>query len=94
MGLVHGDFDSDPAREIAAEASSEIVRPPSYEEMWGRAGRPVAPREQPEARRDRWPVFATIIAIVIGATAMIAMRERLVAFFRRWRPLIARSACR
>lgn len=79
MSLVHDrDFDGKPApREIAAEASSEFLRPPSYEEMWGRPLRP-APRPLPETRPDRWPVFATLLAVVIGATALIAMRERIV----------------
>lgn len=79
MGLVHDrDFDG-PATpgEIAAEASSEFPRPPSYEEMWGRPNRP-AVRPLPERKSDRWPVFATMIAVVFGATAIIAMRERIV----------------
>lgn len=77
MSQFDGDLGKGAAREIAAEASSEFVRPPTYDEMWGRSRRP-APRELPEPRRDRWPVFATIIAVIIGATAMIAMRERIV----------------
>lgn len=63
--------------EIAAEASSAFQRVPSYEEMWGRPARPVA-RELPTVQPDRWPVVATIVAIIIGATALIAMRERIV----------------
>jgi hypothetical protein len=75
------DFDGPAApREIAAEASSEFLHPPSYEEMWGRPGqRPLrAARDLPVARKDRWPVVATLIAIVMGASALIAMRERIV----------------
>lgn len=65
------------AREIAAEASSEFVRPPSYEEMWGAPRRPVSsPRSS--ARPARWPAITTIIAVIVGATALIALRERIV----------------
>ncbi|PPD42337.1 MAG: hypothetical protein CTY15_12205 [Methylocystis sp.] len=80
MSLVHDsdDFGKTPAqREIAAQASSDIVRPPSFDEMWGHVRRPAA-REMQSQRRDRWSVFATILAVIIGATAMIAMRERIV----------------
>lgn len=72
-------FDSRtrPSREIAAEASSEFAHAPSYEELWGRPGRP-ATREAPCARRDRWPMIATIAAILIGASALIALREKIV----------------
>ncbi len=65
------------AREIAAEASSDVARSPSYDELWGRPQRP-AVRPLPEPRRDRWPILATILAILIGASALIAMRERIV----------------
>ncbi|KAF2991716.1 hypothetical protein OGR47_08600 [Methylocystis sp. MJC1] len=64
-------------QEIAAEASSEFSRTPSFDELWGRPMRPVA-RQAPEVKRDRAPIVAAIIAIIIGATAMIAMRERIV----------------
>jgi hypothetical protein len=64
-------------REIAAEASSEFPSAPSYEEMWGAPRRP-ANRPPSAPCRDRWPVFATLIAIIIGATALIALRERIV----------------
>jgi hypothetical protein len=79
MNLAHDrDLDGRSApREIAAEASSEILRAPSYEEMWGRPTRP-APRHQPIFRPDRWPIVATFVAIVMGASALIAMRERIV----------------
>jgi len=72
------DLQAQPApREIAAEASSEFLRPPSYDEMWGRPQRPTA-RDLPKSSPDRWPVLATLIAVVIGATALIALREKLV----------------
>lgn len=76
------DFARDPnlrsnAPEIAAEAASEFAHGPSYDELWGRPARPV-PRPLPERRRDRWPAVATILAIVLGASALIAMRERIV----------------
>lgn len=77
------DFARDPnphsgaAPEIAAEASSKFVHAPSYEELWGRPARPAA-RPLPARRGDRWPLLATILAIVLGASALIAMRERIV----------------
>lgn len=75
-----GDFEiSAPPPEIAAEASSESPRAPSYDELWGRPVRPSA-RELPEVKRDRWPIIATIVAIILGATALIAMRNQLVRF--------------
>ncbi|WP_281927466.1 hypothetical protein [Methylocystis iwaonis] len=64
-------------REIAAEASSEFPHAPSYEEMWGRPSCPVAHQAR-QVKRDRAPIVAAIIAIIMGATAMIAMRERIV----------------
>lgn len=72
-------FDSraHPSREIAAEASSEFAHGPSYEEMWGRPYQPVA-REALSARRDRWSTIATIAAILIGVTALIALRGKIV----------------
>lgn len=79
MSVAHDrDFDErTAAREIAAEASSEFLRPPGYEEMWGRPSRP-APRDPPKAKPDRWPVVATLVAVIFGATSLIAMRERIV----------------
>jgi hypothetical protein len=82
MSIAHDrDFNGLAApREIAVEASSDALRAPSYDELWGRPMRPVV-RDLPEQRRDRSPIFATIVAIVIGATALIAMRERIVRVF-------------
>lgn len=75
------DHDLNPslgaAPEIAAEARSEFAHAPSYEELWGRP-RPAVARPAPERVGDRWPVMATILAILLGATALIAMRERIV----------------
>ncbi|WP_363348561.1 hypothetical protein [Methylocystis echinoides] len=64
-------------REISAEAESAANREPSFDEMWRRAPRPPV-RELPPVERDRWPVIATIVAIVLGVSALIAMRERIV----------------
>jgi hypothetical protein len=82
MGVAHDRGSGGPAapREIAAEASSDALGAPSYDELWGRPARPAA-RELPKPKRDRWPIFATIVAIIIGATALIAMRERIVRIF-------------
>ena len=65
------------AREIAAEASSEFPSAPSYEDIWG-APRRIERRPETPAKRDRWPVIATILAVIVGATALIALRERIV----------------
>lgn len=82
MSIAHDrDFNGLAApREIAAEASSDALRAQSYDELWGRPMRPAA-RDLPEPRRDRSPIFATVVAIMIGATALIAMRERIVRIF-------------
>jgi hypothetical protein len=65
-------------REIAAEATSESLRPQSYEEMWERPSQRGLLREQPIAGPGRAPVFTTILAIMIGASGLIALRERIV----------------
>lgn len=67
----------DAPREIAAEATSAIARPPSYDELWGPQARPAA-RELPPASSDRWPILAAIVAVIMGATAMIALRDKIV----------------
>lgn len=75
---IERDFAASPAaREIAAEASSAFAHGPSYEELWGRPKRgAVAPAPAP--RPDRWPIGAAIVAVVIGAAALIAMRDHIV----------------
>ncbi|MEK8092998.1 hypothetical protein WOC76_10760 [Methylocystis sp. IM3] len=67
-------------REIRAEAASAASRAQFRDELWGDAARP-AIRALPPAKRDRWPIIATIIAIVLGSSALIAMRERIVRIF-------------
>jgi hypothetical protein len=71
--------DNDPSamREISAEASSELRAALSYDELWSRPARPAA-RALPEPRRDRAPIIATLVAVILGAAALIAMRERIV----------------
>ncbi len=71
--------DNDPStrREISAEASSERRGALSYDELWSRPARPAA-RALPEPRRDRAPIIATLVAIILGVAALIAMRERIV----------------
>ncbi len=61
---------------IVAEASSEASRPPSYEELWSR--RPIAPPRAPERRRAA-PILPAVLATLIGAMALIGLREKLVA---------------
>jgi hypothetical protein len=43
---------------------------------WRRTPRPESERAAPV--RDGWPAAATILAIVLGVSAMIALRERIV----------------
>jgi hypothetical protein len=64
--------------EIAAEASSAPVDAPLDAHFWSREAARSAARELPPERRDRWPIFGAIVAIVMGATALIAMREKIV----------------
>jgi hypothetical protein len=71
------NFDGIAMREIAAEASSEFRSAPSYDDLWSRPKRPAA-RELPDAPRDHAPIVATIIAVIMGASALIVMRERIV----------------
>lgn len=68
---------TDSSVEIAAEAASEFARSPTYEELWGRPHRH-APQTGAPRRRDRWPAVAAVVAIVIGAMALIGLRERIV----------------
>lgn len=64
--------------EIAAEASNAIVDASRDEDFWShRAGRQ-AVQAAPSVSHDRWPVLSAIVAIVMGATALIAMREKIV----------------
>ncbi|MGJ0509455.1 MAG: hypothetical protein ACR652_20505 [Methylocystis sp.] len=64
--------------DIAAEASSGAAPASDDEEIWSRPARAPVRRDPPSGARDRWPIVATIVAIIIGATALIAMRERIV----------------
>ncbi len=64
--------------EIRAEAASAASRATGHEELWSRAAPRPAIRDLPLVERDRWPLIATIIAIILGVSALIAMRERIV----------------
>lgn len=64
---------------ISAEASSELAREPSYEELWGDP-RQVAHPIQRAPRHSRRPSFtAAALAAVIGVMALIGMREKVVS---------------
>jgi len=79
--MPHHDIDRriDPnafsSLDIAAEATSEYAREPSYDELWARP-----PRAQAEtsARESRLPTVVAIIAVVAGAMALIGLREKIV----------------
>jgi hypothetical protein len=67
----------DPA-EISAEASSESRRAPTYEELWREPRRLAASISVAPAPRDRVPGWAAVVAILMGVSALIALREKIV----------------
>ncbi len=67
----------DPA-EISAEASSESRRAPTYEELWREPRRLAASVSAAPPPRDRLPGWATVVAILMGVSALIALREKIV----------------
>jgi hypothetical protein len=67
----------DPA-EISAEASSESPRAPTYEELWREPRRLAASISAPPAPRDRLPGWAAVVAILMGVSALIALRDKIV----------------
>jgi hypothetical protein len=68
----------DPA-EISAEASSESRRAPTYEELWREPRRLAASISVAPAPKDRVPGWAAVVAILMGVSALIALREKIVA---------------
>ncbi len=68
-------------REDKRPSSRDIGGEPPLEDFWGPAERRPAVRDLSPVKSDRWPIIATIIAIVLGASALIAMRERIVRIF-------------
>lgn len=81
MSVTGDREDRRPAlREISGEAERGDWREPDYEDLWRRPARPAA-HELPRAEPDRWPIIATILAIILGVSALIAMRERIVRIF-------------
>ena len=67
----------DPA-EISAEASSESRRAPTYEELWREPRRLAASVSAAPLPRDRLPGWAAVVAILMGVSALIALREKIV----------------
>ena len=67
----------DPA-EISAEASSESRRAPTYEELWREPRRLAASISVAPAPKDRLPGWAAVVAILMGVSALIALREKIV----------------
>jgi hypothetical protein len=66
----------DPA-EIAAEASSEPLRAPTFEEL-RREPRRLAASSGAPAPKDRAPGWAAAVAILMGVSASIGLREKIV----------------
>ena len=67
----------DPA-EISAEASSELRRAPTYEELWREPRRLAASVSAAPLPKDRLPGWAAVVAILMGVSALIALREKIV----------------
>ncbi len=67
----------DPA-EISAEASSESRRAPTYEELWREPRRLAASVSAAPPPKDRLPGWAAVVAILMGVSALIALREKIV----------------
>jgi hypothetical protein len=60
---------------IVAEAMSEAKRAPTYDELWG--VRPLVEMKAPEPH-SRAPMVTAIVATLIGAMALVALREKIV----------------
>ncbi len=64
---------------ISAEASSESLRPSTYDELWSDPRHAATLRPAPApARKDRTSAWAGVIAIIMGVTALIALRGKIV----------------
>ncbi|HMK89707.1 MAG TPA: hypothetical protein VK446_08760 [Methylocystis sp.] len=61
---------------IIAEARSEARREPSYEELW--LARPYLEPQIKAPPRPRAPIVVAAVATLIGAIALIALREKIV----------------
>ncbi len=65
---------------ISAEAYSEYVREPSCDELWPDPRRIARRSAPPPAPKSHSPIFAAIVAILIGIMALIGLREKIVRF--------------
>jgi hypothetical protein len=79
LDLANIDLPEIDPMEISAEASSESRRAPTYEELWREPRRLAASISVAPAPRDRLPAWAAAIAILMGVSALIALREKIVA---------------
>ena len=77
IGLANVLGEIDPA-EISAEASSESRRAPTYDELWREPRRLAASISVAPAPKDRLPGWAAVVAILMGVSALIALREKIV----------------
>jgi len=62
---------------IVAQAQSEARRQSSYDELWS-ARRPFVEPAAKEERQSRAPVITAIIATLVSAMALVALREKIV----------------
>ncbi|HYA81079.1 MAG TPA: hypothetical protein VED87_09140, partial [Methylocystis sp.] len=73
----HADLIAKRDAPIVAQALSEAKRERSYEDLWGEQRRFVEPAAK-EDRQSRAPVITAVIATLLSAMALIALREKIV----------------
>ncbi len=78
IDLANIDLAEIDTAEISAEASSESLRAPTYEELWREPRRLAASISVAPAPKDRLPGWAAAVAILMGVSALIALREKIV----------------
>jgi hypothetical protein len=78
IDLANIDLAEIDTAEISAEASSESPRAPTYEELWREPRRLAASISVAPAPKDRLPGWAAAVAILMGVSALIALREKIV----------------
>jgi hypothetical protein len=78
LELANIDLPEIEPAEISAEASSESRHAPTYEELWREPRRLAASISVAPPPRDRVPGWAAAIAILMGVSALIALRDKIV----------------
>lgn len=70
--------DARAKRHAAVEASAGSERERAAAELWRRPARDAGRWEEPPAAASRLPLIAAIVAVVLGAMALIGLREKIV----------------